>query len=49
MLLLHILTYYLLSGTSDGSVAHPGGVKDSHLLNTTETGVKLRLHGPPGS
>ena len=30
-------------------VSHPGGVKDSHLLNTTETGDKRRLHGPLGS
>ena len=24
--------------TCDGLVSHPGGVKDPHLLNTTETG-----------
>ena len=33
----------------DGLVSHPRGVKDSHLLNTTETGDKRRLRGPPGS
>ena len=34
--------------TCDGLVCYPGGVKDSHPLNTTETGYKRRLHGPPG-
>ena len=29
--------------TCDGLVSHPRGVKDSHLLNTTETGDKYRL------
>ena len=29
--------------TCDGLVSHPGEVKDSHLLNTTETGVKRWL------
>ena len=32
--------------TCDGLVSHPGGIKDSHPLNTTETGDKRRLHGP---
>ena len=31
----------------DGLVFRPGGVQDSHLLNTTETGDKHQLHGPP--
>ena len=35
--------------TWDGLVSHPGGVKDSHPLNTTETGDKRWLHGPLGS
>ena len=35
--------------TCDGLVSHPEGVKDSHLLTTTETGDRHRLHGPPGS
>ena len=30
-------------------MSRPGGVKDSHPLNTTETGDKRRLHGPLGS
>ena len=29
-------------------VSHPGGVNDSHLLNTTETGDKCCLHEPLG-
>ena len=32
--------------TCDGLVSHPGGVKDSYSLNTTEIGDKRRLHGP---
>ena len=32
----------------DGLVSRPGGVKDSRLLKTTETGDKHRLHGPLG-
>ena len=32
--------------TSYGLVSHSGGVKDSHPLNTTETGDKRPLHGP---
>ena len=35
--------------TCDGLVSHPGGVKDPHALNTTETGDKRRLYGPLGS
>ena len=35
--------------TGDGLVSHPGEVKDSHPLNTTETGAKHRHHGPHGS
>ena len=34
--------------TCDGLVSCPGGVKDSHPLNTTETGDKRHLHGPLG-
>ena len=36
-------------GRRDELVSHPGGVKDSHPLNTTEIGDKRRLHGPLGS
>ena len=32
-----------------GLVSHPGGIKDSHPLNTTETGDKRRLHQRLGS
>ena len=35
--------------TVDGLVSRPWGVKDSHLLNTTEKGDKHRLQGPLGS
>ena len=35
--------------TCDGLVSRPGGVKESHPLNTTETGDKRRPHGPLGS
>ena len=35
--------------TCDGLMSRPGGVKDSHPLNTTETGDERRLHGPLGS
>ena len=31
--------------TCDELVSRPGGVKDSHPFNTTETGDKSRLHG----
>ena len=31
--------------TCDRLVSHPGGVKDSHPLNTTEIGDKRRLRG----
>ena len=31
--------------TCDGLVSHPGKVKDTHPLHTTETGDKRRLHG----
>ena len=34
--------------TCDGLVLLPGKVKDSHLLNTTETGDTRRLYGPLG-
>ena len=30
--------------TCDGLVSHPGEVKDSHPLNTTETGDKRRFN-----
>ena len=29
----------------DRLVSHPGGVNSLHLLNTTKTGDKRRLHG----
>ena len=32
-----------------GLASRPGRLKDSDLLNTTETVDKRRLHGPPGS
>ena len=32
--------------TCDGLVSHPEGVKDFHLLNTTEIGDNRWLHGP---
>ena len=35
--------------TGDGLVSRPGEVKDSHLLNTTETGDKRELHCPLSS
>ena len=33
----------------DELVSRPGGVKDSHPLNSRETGDKRWLHGPIGS
>ena len=41
--------YLLWASGVDGLVSCPGGIKDSHPFNTTETGDKRRLHGPPGS
>ena len=38
-----------LFDSCNGLVSSPGGVKDSHPINTTETGDKCRLHGPLGS
>ena len=39
-------TSVCLEVTCDGLVSRPGGVKDSHPLNTTETKDKRRLHEP---
>ena len=35
--------------TWNGLMSHPGGVKDSHPLKTTETGNKHLLHRPHAS